>query len=81
MRHTSGIIINDDIFINSSHVIKIEQTKNSDSEYTISIYLPESSMASPVALTFDNESKCNETFKKIIQEMYGFNYALVNVPS
>ena len=27
MRQTSGIIINDDIFINSSHVVKIEKTK------------------------------------------------------
>ena len=79
MRHTSGIIINDNIFINSNHVVKIEKIKNSDSEYTIYIHLSESSMASPVVLTFDNESKCNEIFKKIIQEMYGFDYAIVNI--
>ena len=27
MRETSGIIINDDIFINSSHVVKMEKSK------------------------------------------------------
>jgi hypothetical protein len=95
MRHTSGIIINDDIFINSSHVVKIEKTKKADSEYTITIHLSESSMSSvmPVVLTFVDdkdkngkiiapaESKCNEAFKKIIIEMYSTNYAIVNVPS
>lgn len=95
MRHTSGIIINDDIFINSSHVVKIEKTKKADSEYTITIHLSESSMSSvmPVVLTFVDdkdkngktithaESKCNEAFKKIIMEMYSTNYAIVNVPS
>jgi hypothetical protein len=81
MRQTSGIIINDDIFINSSHVVKIVKTKKADSEYTITIHLSESSMSSvmPVVITFDNESKCSETFKKIIQEMYGFEYAIVNI--
>lgn len=83
MRHTSGIIINDDIFINSSHVIKIEKTKKTDSEYTITIHLSESSMSSvmPVVLTFDSESKCSEAFKKIITEMYSTNYAIINVPT
>ena len=83
MRHTSGIIINDDIFINSSHVVKIEKTKKADSEYTITIHLSESSMSSvmPVVLTFDSESKCSEAFKNIIMEMYSTNYAIINVPS
>jgi hypothetical protein len=81
MRQTSGIIINEDIFINSRHVVKIEKTKKADSEYTITIHLSESSMSSvmPVVITFDNESKCSEIFKKIIQEMYGFEYAIVNI--
>lgn len=92
MRKTSGIIINNDIFINSEHVVKMEKRKKADSEYTITIHLSESSMSSvmPVVLTFVDdtdkngkiitpaESKCNEAFKKIIMEMYGFNYALVD---
>ena len=83
MRETSGIIINDDIFINSNHVVKIEKSKKAEGEYVITIYLSESSMSNvtPVLLTFDSENKCAEAFKKIIQEMYGFEYAIVNVPS
>lgn len=94
MREVSGIIINDDIFINSSHVVKIVKEEKEDGKYTITIHLSESSMASvmPVVLTFVDdkdkngkiiahaESKCSEAFKKIIQEMYGFEYAIVNVP-
>ena len=78
-RQTSGIIINDDTFINSSHVVKMEKTKVSDGEYVIIIYLSVATSASPVKLTFDSEQVCNESFKKIIQEMYSYNYAIVNV--
>ena len=77
-RQTSGIIINDDTFINSSHVVKMEKTKVSDGECVINIYLSVATSASPVKLTFDNEHVCNEAFKKIIMEMYGFNYAHVD---
>ena len=81
MRHTSGIIINDDIFINSNHVVKIVKAKKTDNEYTITIHLSESAQAStmPVVLTFDSESKCDTAFKNIILEMYSTNYALVNL--
>ena len=93
MRHTSGIIINDDIFINSSHVVKIVKAKKTDDEYTITIHLSESAKASemPVVLTFNGdkdkkgnittpaESKCDNAFKKIILEMYSTNYAIVNL--
>ena len=67
--------------IKTSAITGAEKIKKADSEYTITIHLSESSMSSvmPVVITFDNESKCNETFKKIIQEMYGFDYAIVNV--
>ena len=78
-RETSGTIINGDIFINSSHVVKMEKTKVSDGEYVINIYLSVATSASPVKLTFDSEQVCNESFKKIIQEMYSYNYAIVNV--
>lgn len=74
MGHTSGILINYDIFINSSHVVKIVK-ENKGNEYTINIHLLAS--ATPVVISFDNESKCNEAFKKIIQEMYGFDYSIV----
>lgn len=81
MRKTSGIIINDDTFINSSHVVKMEKTKVSDGEHVIYIYLSVATSASPIKLTFDSEHVCNESFKKIIMEMYSTNYAIVNVPS
>lgn len=80
MREVSGIIINDDIFINSSHVVKIVKEKKGD-EYIITIHLSESAMSSaiPVVLTFDNESECAVAYKKIINDMYGFNYAITNL--
>ena len=83
MRHTSGIIINDDVFINSSHVVKIDKVQKAEKEYVITIHLSASAMSStmPVVLTFDSESKCDEAFKKIILEMYSTNYAIVNIPS
>ena len=76
-RQTSGIIINDDIFINSIHVVKIEKTKVSDKEYVINIYLSVSTSAYPIKLTFDNSDDCNTIFNKIIIEMYGYNYSFV----
>ena len=80
MREVSGIIINDDIFINSSHVVKIVKEKNGD-EYIITIHLSESAMSSamPVVLTFDSEIECAAAYKKIINDMYGFNYAITNL--
>jgi len=83
-RQTSGIIINDDIFINSNHVVKMEKYKvegDSDSDsvndvYVIDIYMTEG--ISPVRYNFNSESSCNEAFKKIILEMYSYNYAIVN---
>ena len=81
MRKTSGIIINDDIFINANHVVKMEKSKVSDGEHVINIYLSVATSASPIKLTFDSEHVCNESFKKIIMEMYSTNYAIVNVPS
>lgn len=78
-RKTSGIIINDDIFINANHVVKMEKSKVSDGEHVINIYLSVATSASPIKLTFDSEQECNESFKKIIMEMYSYNYAIVNV--
>ena len=80
-RKTSGIIINDDIFLNSEHVVKMEKYKvEGDSDendvYVIDIYMTEG--ISPVSYNFNSESSCNETFKKIILEMCGYNYAIVN---
>jgi hypothetical protein len=79
MRKTSGIIINDDTFINSSHVVKMEKSKVSNGEHVINIYLSVDTSASPIKLTFESEQECNESFKKIILEMYSYNYAIVNV--
>lgn len=83
MRQTSGVILNNDIFINSSHVVKVEK-KNTD---VIEVYML--GVASPVVLTFDNEKDkkgniittaecCRDVaFNKIIMEMYGHNYAIL----
>ena len=79
MRKTSGIIINDDIFINANHVVKMEKSKVSDGEHVIIIYLSVATSASPIKLTFGSEQECNESFKKIIMEMYSYNYAIVNI--
>lgn len=72
MRQTSGIIINNDFFINSSHVVKME--KGSDN--TIRIYM--SGDTEPTKLVFDSEQDRNVIFNKIIMELYGHNYSLVN---
>ena len=75
MRQTSGIIINDDIFINSSNVVKIEKRAES-STYTINIYMTNSE--SPIVISFDNENDRNVIFNKIVMELYGNNYTHVN---
>ena len=91
MRQTSGIIINSDIFINSSHVVKMEKNKRIDvikyidgtdkpdneiTYYTIEIYML--GIESPIELSFDKESDRNVIFNKIVMELYGHNYAYVN---
>jgi hypothetical protein len=91
MRQTSGVILNNGTFINSSHVVKIEKTQtqslyedssDSDSdpniviEYTITIYLTD--CATPVNIIFNNENDCDVIFNKIIMEMDGHNYAILN---
>ncbi len=75
MRQTSGIIINDEIFINSSHVVKIDQTI-SNNKFVLNIYL--TNIETPISFTFDTENECYTTMKNIIMEMYGFNFAYVN---
>jgi hypothetical protein len=75
MRQTSGIIINNDIFINSSHVVKIEKRAES-STYTINIYMTNSE--SPIVISFDLENDRDIIFNKIVLELYGYNYAIVN---
>ncbi len=72
MRQTSGIIINNDIFINSSNVVKIEK-KNID---VIKIYML--GVESPVKIAFKSEFDRDLIFNKIIMEMYGHNYAILN---
>ena len=69
MRQTSGIVINNDIFINSSHVVKIEKID------TDKIKIDLSYGALPVDLEFKSESERNVIFNKLVMEMYGNNYA------
>ena len=78
MKETSGIIINDQIFINSSHVVKMDKSNSSDGEYVINIYLSIVSSASPIKLTFNSENDRNVIFNKIVMELYGHNYAYVD---
>lgn len=75
MRQTSGIIINNEIFINSSHVVKIDKAKRED--YTIEIYMTNDG-ETPIYLKFKNEGDRDVIFNKIVMELYGYNYALVN---
>ena len=77
-RQTSGIIINNDIFINSDHVVKMDNSNSSDGEYVINIYLSIVSSASPIKLTFNSENDRNVIFNKIVMELYGHNYAYVD---
>lgn len=72
MRQTSGIVINNDIFINSSHVVKIEKID------TDKIKIDLSYGALPVDLEFKSESDRNVIFNKLVMEMYGNNYAYIN---
>ena len=74
MRQTSGIIINNEIFINSSHVVKIDKAKRED--YTIEIYMTNED--TPISLNFKKENDRNVLFNKIVMELYGNNYAHVN---
>ena len=61
--------MNNDIFINSSHVVKIEKID------TDKIKIDLSYGALPVDLEFKSESDRNVIFNKLIMEMYGNNYA------
>jgi hypothetical protein len=75
MRQTSGIIINNEIFINSNHVVKIEKAKRE--EYTIEIYMTNDG-ETPISLIFEKEGDRDVIFNKIVMELYGNNYAIVN---
>lgn len=78
MRQTSGIIINNEIFINSSHVVKIEKAKREEyEEYTIEIYMTNDG-ETPISLIFEKEGDRDVIFNKIVMELYGNNYAYVN---
>ena len=52
MRETSGIIINNEIFINSSNVVKIDKSKRE--EYRIEVYM--TNKETPISLSFETES-------------------------
>lgn len=72
MRQTSGIVINNDIFINSSNVVKMEKIGKNQIKIDLSYG------ALPVELEFKNESDRNVIFNKLVMEMYGNNYAYLN---
>ena len=84
MRQTSGIIINNDIFINSSHVVKMEKNivkpeTNSVTtvvKYTVEIYMLGYDL--PIILNFDKENDRDVIFNKIVMELYGHNYTYLN---
>ena len=66
MRQTSGIIINNEIFINSSHVVKIDKAKRED--YTIEIYMT-NDRETPISLNFESEGDRDVIFNKIVFNM------------
>ena len=72
MRQTSGIVINNGIFINSSHVVKMEKID------TDKIKIDLSYGALPLDLEFKTENDRNVIFNKLVMEMYGNNYAHLN---
>lgn len=72
MIQTSGIVINNDIFINSSHVVKIEKIDTDQIKIDLSYGAP------PVNLEFNSESDRNNIFNQIIKEMYSYNFAYIN---
>lgn len=72
MRQTSGVILNNDIFINSNHVVKMEKIGTDKIEIDLSYG------ALPVNLEFKNEGDRNVIFNKLVMEMYGNNYAYIN---
>ena len=63
----SNIIINNDIFINADHVVKVEKIKKAENIYEMDIYV---TVGSPVSYFFDNEQECNLAFEKIILNMF-----------
>lgn len=76
MRQTSGIIINNEIFINASHVVKIDKSKIEETTYTIEIYMTNED--APISLHFEKERERDVIFNKIVMELYGNNYAIVD---
>ena len=72
MRQTSGIVINNDIFINSNHVVKMEKIGTDKIEIDL-LY-----GALPVNLEFKSENDRDVVFYKLILEMYGNNYAYLD---
>ena len=78
MRETSGVILNDEIFINSSNITKILKKQITISDYSIEIYTLCDNDKSPIILFFKNENDRDVIFNKIIMELYGLNYARLN---
>ena len=75
MRETSGIILNDEIFINSSNITKILKKQITILDYSIEIYTLSDGDKSPIILFFKNKNDRDVIFNKIIMELYGHNYA------
>lgn len=72
MRRISGVILNNDIFINSSHVVKIEKVDDKNS-----IYIYMNGIPQPIILSFESISARDEKFPKIIMELYGYDYSVI----
>lgn len=72
MRRISGAILNNDIFINTSHVVKIEKVDDNNS---INIYM--NGFPQPITLSFESISVRDEKFPKIIMELYGYDYSVI----
>lgn len=74
MRETSGIIINDDIFINSSNVVKIDKSKRE--EYRIEVYT--TNKDTPISLSFETESDRDVIYNDIFTNINTSNIVKVD---
>lgn len=72
MRQTSGVIINNKIFLNPEHILKIKKYDLSENMgFWIEIF---STNNNKTTLTYDNKEERDNVFKQIISDICGDDY-------
>ena len=75
MKKTSGIIINDEIFLNPEHIVKIRKSDLRENVgYWVEIF---STNNNQTTLTYSNREERDNAFKKIISELYGYDCCII----